>query len=327
MEIVFCACISFVLDLIFGDPRWLLHTVVIMGRAIEFLERNLRKTFPKTEKGEFAAGVVMAALLPVLVLVCSLLILWGLSFIHMYVAMAVAIFWGWQCLAIKDLRRESLKVKDELDRGDLKGARKAVSRIVGRDTDNLTETGVAKAAVETVAESFSDGIIAPLFYMMIGGAPLALVYKSVNTMDSMVGYKNEKYLYFGRAAAKVDDAFNLVPSRIAAFAVMLAALIGGLDGEGSFRIWKRDRYNHASPNSAQTESAMAGALGLRLAGPAYYFGSLYDKPYIGDATRHIETEDIRRANNVVLLGSVLALAVFAVVRIIVSINVRGILWF
>ena len=193
-------------------------------------------------------------------------------------------------------------------------ARIAVSRIVGRDTQALTAEGVTKAAVETVAENASDGVIAPLLYMLLGGAPLALTYKAINTMDSMVGYKNERYLRFGRAAAKLDDIANYLPSRIAALLWVAAAALTGNDARSAWRIWRRDRRNHASPNSAQTESACAGALNVQLAGPAYYFGQYYPKPTIGDAVRPIEPEDIRRADRMMYAESLLALALGLVIR-------------
>ena len=187
---------------------------------------------------------------------------------------------------------------------------------MGRDTAELTAEGVTKAAVETVAENASDGVIAPLLYMLIGGAPLALTYKAINTMDSMLGYKNEKYLYFGRIPAKLDDAANYLPSRLAALLWVAAAAFTHNDAKGAWKIWRRDRRNHASPNSAQTESACAGALGVQLAGPAYYFGEYYAKPTIGDALRPIEPEDILRANRMMVAESILALAIGLGLRVL-----------
>ena len=217
-------------------------------------------------------------------------------------------FWCGQALAARGLVQESTNVYKELKKPDLPGARKAVSRIVGRDTAELTAEGVTKAAVETVAENASDGVIAPLLYMLIGGAPLALTYKAINTMDSMLGYKNEKYLYFGRVPAKLDDAANYLPSRLAALLWVAAAAFTHNDAKGAWKIWRRDRRRHASPNSAQTESACAGALGVQLAGPAYYFGQYYPKLTIGDALRPIEPEDILRANRMMYVASSFALA-------------------
>ena len=314
MRIILAMLGGFILDWIFGDPAWLLHPVVIMGKAISALEAFLRKHLPNTPKGERMGGLFLAMALPVGTLLLTGGICRVLSAVHPALGFTVELLWCMQALAATGLAQESTNVYRELVKGDLPAARKAVSRIVGRDTQALTSEGVTKAAVETVAENASDGVIAPLFYMMLGGAPLALTYKAVNTMDSMVGYKNEKYLHFGRAAAKLDDGANYLPSRIAALLWIAAAALTGNDAAGAWRIWKRDRRNHASPNSAQTESACAGALGVQLAGPATYFGKYYDKPTLGDATRPIEPEDILRANRIMRVASVLGLAAAVVVR-------------
>ena len=201
--------------------------------------------------------------------------------------------------------------------GTLAEARQAVGRIVGRDTGALTQAGVTRAAVETVAENFSDGVVAPMVFMLLGGAPLALCYKAVNTMDSMVGYKNERYLNFGRGAAKLDDLANYLPSRLAALVLVVTAFLMGEDGKNAYRIWLRDRRKHASPNSAQTEAAMAGALGVRLAGPASYFGKPVEKPWIGEELGEAHPQDILRANRLMLAGSTLCLLVLAGIRILV----------
>ena len=210
--------------------------------------------------------------------------------IHPALRFCVETFWCYQALAVKGLRDESRNVHRKLTGATLEEARTAVARIVGRDTQQLSPEGVTKAAIETVAENFSDGVVAPMLYMVLGGAPLALCYKAINTMDSMVGYKNEKYLYFGRAAARLDDGANYVPSRLAALFLLGAAVLTGMDGKRAFAIWRRDQRNHASPNSAQTEAVMAGALGVQLAGPAYYFGVRCEKPTIGDSLRPVEPE-------------------------------------
>ena len=293
------AALSFVLDLLLGDPEKLLHPVVIMGKAISRLEKILRAGFPKTPRGERAAGFVLALLLPVGTLAVTILALWAVGLIHPILRFALGVFWGWQALALKGLNTESKRVYTALTTGTIEDARKAVSRIVGRDTQRLDEAGVTRAAVETVAENFSDGVLAPLFYLLLGGAPLALCYKAINTMDSMIGYKNERYLYFGYCAAKLDDAANWLL---------------GEDAQGAWRIWRRDRRNHASPNSAQTEAAMAGALGIQLAGPAWYFGEKYDKPTIGDAKRSVEPSDILRADRLLYGGGVLGLVLLGLVR-------------
>ena len=305
---------GFVLDAIFGDPAWLPHPVVYMGKAISVLEKGLRARLPKTPEGELWGGRILAFCLPVGTLVLTSIVCMGAAALHPLLGLAVQMFWCGQALAAKGLVQESMNVYRELTKPDLPAARIAVSRIVGRDTQALTAEGVTKAAVETVAENASDGVIAPLFYMLLGGAPLALTYKAINTMDSMVGYKNTQYLYFGRAAAKLDDVANYLPSRIAALLWVAAAALTGNDARSAWRIWRRDRRNHASPNSAQTESACAGALNVQLAGPAYYFGEYYPKPTIGDAVRPIEPEDIRRADRMMYAESLLALALGLLIR-------------
>lgn len=305
---------GFVLDAVFGDPAWLPHPVVYMGKAISALEKGLRARLPKTPEGELWGGRILAFCLPVGTLALTSLVFIGAVALHPLLGLAVQMFWCGQALAAKGLVQESMNVYRELTKPDLPAARIAVSRIVGRDTQALTAEGVTKAAVETVAENASDGVIAPLLYMLLGGAPLALTYKAINTMDSMVGYKNTQYLYFGRAAAKLDDIANFLPSRIAALLWVAAAVLTGNDARNAWRIWRRDRRNHASPNSAQTESACAGALNVQLAGPAYYFGEYYPKPTIGDAVRPIEPEDIRRANRMMYAESLLALVLGLVIR-------------
>ena len=299
---------GFVLDALFGDPAWLPHPVVYMGKAISKLEKFLRPRLPKTPQGELLGGAIVAFCLPVGTFLLTGLVCWGAARLHPLLGLAVQMFWCGQALAARGLVQESTNVYKELKKPDLPGARKAVSRIVGRDTAELTAEGVTKAAVETVAENASDGVIAPLLYMLIGGAPLALTYKAINTMDSMLGYKNEKYLYFGRVPAKLDDVANYIPSRLAGLLWVAAAAFTHNDAKGAWKIWRRDRRRHASPNSAQTESACAGALGVQLAGPAWYFGQYYPKLTIGDALRPIEPEDILRANRMMYVASSFALA-------------------
>ena len=307
---------GFVLDALFGDPAWLPHPVVYMGKAISKLEKFLRPRLPKTPQGELLGGAIVAFCLPVGTFLLTGLVCWGVARLHPLLGLAVQMFWCGQALAARGLVQESTNVYKELKKPDLPGARKAVSRIVGRDTAELTAEGVTKAAVETVAENASDGVIAPLLYMLIGGAPLALTYKAINTMDSMLGYKNEKYLYFGRVPAKLDDVANYIPSRLAGLLWVAAAALTGNSARGAWKIWRRDRRRHASPNSAQTESACAGALGVQLAGPAYYFGQYYPKLTIGDALRPIEPEDILRANRMMVAESILALAIGLGLRVL-----------
>lgn len=312
---------GYVLDLIFGDPRQIYHPIRIIGNLIAVLEKGIRKVFPKTSKGELAGGTMLVVLV---VLICTAVpaALLGLAaWIHPVVYWLLASFWCWQILATKSLKTESMKVYAPLKEGDLPAARRAVAMIVGRDTERLTEEGVAKAAVETVAENTSDGIVAPLIFLALGGPALGFFYKAVNTMDSMVGYKNERYLYFGRTAARLDDVLNFLPSRISAWLMILAAAFLGRDGKNAKRIYLRDRRNHASPNSAQTEAVMAGALRVQLAGDAWYFGELYKKPTIGDPFRAVEPEDIVRANRLMYLTSALALAVCGILRAVICLLV------
>ena len=314
MSILTAALCGFLLDLLLGDPNWMPHPVILMGKGITFLEKLFRPEFPETAKGEFWAGFCLALSLTLDTLLTSCLLLWLAGKVSPWLQFALMVLWSWQVLAVKGLRTESMNVYDRLTNGSIEEARSAVSRIVGRDTQSLSAEGVTRAAVETVAENFSDGVIAPLFYLLIGGAPLALCYKAVNTMDSMIGYKNETYLYFGRCAAKLDDAVNYIPARLSALLLIAAAYVTEEDGRGAWRIWRRDRRNHASPNSAQTEAAMAGALGVELAGPAYYFGVYYEKPTIGDPSRTVVPEDIRRANRRMVRGRILGLLVLGGLR-------------
>ena len=316
MDIVLAALCGFLMDLALGDPAWMPHPVVGMGKCIAALERGLRRAFPKTPRGELAAGAVLAALLPLGTLGLAAGALWLCGLAHPALRFALEAVWCWQALAMRGLRDESRNVYRALTGGTLEQARAAVARIVGRDTAALSAGGVTKAAVETVAENFADGVAAPMFYMLLGGAPLALCYKAVNTMDSMVGYKNDRYLYFGCIPARLDDVMNFLPARLAgALMVLSAFLLPGYNGKNAFFIWRRDKRNHKSPNSAQTEAAAAGALGVELAGSAYYFGKLVEKPTIGDALRPIEPEDIPRACRLMYAGVGLLLLLFAVLPV------------
>lgn len=319
MRILYAALCGFILDLLLGDPAWLtpIHPVVLMGRAISVLEKRLRALFPKTGRGEETAGALLALVMTVGTITLCKLILRLLDTLYPPASFMLEVIWCWQALAVRDLKVEAVRVQTALETEGLDAARQAVSRIVGRDTAALDEHGVARAAVETVAENFSDGCVAPLLYMLLGGAPLALCYKAVNTMDSMVGYKNARWLHFGRVPAKLDDAANYIPARLAALLLIAAAKLCGEDAASAYRIWKRDRRKHASPNSAQCEAAMAGALGLRLCGPAAYFGERHEKPWIGDRRREIVPGDIRRACRMEYAGAVLGLAVFGMIRLLV----------
>ena len=316
--------LGLLLDLAFGDPRWLYHPIRLIGNLIAWAEKPFRAAFPKSEKGELAAGMFFAVFVVAVSTAVPALLLALASRLSSWLAFALEVFWSFQILAAKSLKSESMKVYAALKEGDLPKARKAVSMIVGRDTQNLSEEGVAKAAVETVAENSSDGVIAPLLFLALGGPALGFFYKAVNTLDSMVGYKNDKYLYFGRFSAKLDDVLNFIPSRISGLLLVLASPLACLSMEGAWKIFRRDRRNHASPNSAQTEAAAAGALGVQLAGDAYYFGKLYKKPTIGDPLRPVEYEDIRRVNR--LMYAAVCLALVLAVLAAAAANLSFLIW-
>lgn len=298
---------GFLLDLIVGDPYFLPHPIRLIGKLIEKMETILRRIFGETQRGQLLGGIVLAALVPAVSFAVSWAILLLAGRVHPLLSLAVECVMCYQILAVKALKTESMKVYDRLENGTIGEARKAVSMIVGRDTQQLSAEQVAKATVETIAENTSDGTVAPMLFMAVGGAPLGFLYKAVNTMDSMVGYKNDRYLYFGRAAAYLDDIANFIPARLSGILMIAASALLGMDAKGAARIFWRDRGNHASPNSAQTEAVCAGALQIQLAGDAYYFGKLYPKQTIGDRIRSIENQDIRRANRLLYGTAVLCL--------------------
>ncbi len=309
-------CLGYVLDALIGDPHGLWHPVCAIGSLIARTEKLLRGIFPKTPRGEQAAGACLWITVCALSFAVPFALLRFAGWVHPLLAFALETLMCYQIFARRALRDESGKVYDRLAQHDLAGARTAVGYIVGRDTASLSEEGVIKATVETVAENATDGVVAPMLYLFLGGAPLGFLYKAVNTMDSMVGYKNEKYLHFGRVPARLDDVFNWIPARLTALCMIVAAPAAGLDGAAAYRIWKRDRRKHASPNAAQTEAACAGALGIRLAGSAFYFGKLCEKPTLGDPTRAIEAEDIGRTNCLMTAAATLALLLFSLAALV-----------
>jgi len=319
MELVFAALLGSALDLLLGEPRWLPHPVVFFGRLIALLEPPLRRVFPKTKTGERCAGGVLVLLMLAVSFLPAWFLLRFLGRFGPWPRLALESFWCFQLLAAKGLRTQSMAVYGALRADDLPRARALVGRIVGRDTDALTREGVVKAAVETVAENASDGVAAPLFWFFLGGAPAMLLYKAVNTMDSMIGYRNERYRWFGTAAARLDDALNFLPARLCALAMVLAAFLLRFDGKNAWRIFRRDRRRHKSPNSAQTEAAAAGALRVRLAGDAYYFGVLERKQTIGDDLRPVADEDIPAANRLMYGASALVLIALSALRAALSV--------
>ncbi len=322
--------LAFILDAIFADPAIIPHPVVLMGKGISRLEKILRKIMPKNHAGEFTGGLILSLVMIFLsfFIPAGILILFVAgaitlqSEILLFLAMLLDIFWGFQALAARTLAKEAINTKKALESSIIEG-RKAVSRIVGRDTKFLDEKGVIKACVETVAENLTDGVVSPLFYYAIGFSPLALAFKAVNTMDSMIAYRNERYFYFGKAAARLDDFFNFIPARFSAVLIIISAWILGFFKSGDYsaknavKIFLRDRKKHASPNAGQTESACAGALQVRLAGDAYYEGKIERKDFLGDDIRQIESEDILRAVKLMYLSSILA----AVIAEVLAVNI------
>lgn len=304
--------LGFGLDLLLGDPHGWPHLVRWFGAVIAQLEKWLYPLGSKRLGGVLLVigTILVGAGVPAAVL-------YGAWRLNRWVYLALATVLVWQCLAAKSLRDESLRVYDALTTGTLADARQAVSMIVGRDTEVLDEAGVTRAAVETVAENTSDGEVAPLFWMMLLGPLGGCFYKAVNTMDSMVGYRNERYEHFGTCAARLDDVMNYIPARLSALLMIAGSALCGLDAGSAWRIWRRDRRNHASPNSAQTEAVMAGALNVRLAGDAQYFGVVHKKPTIGDDIRPIQVEDIRRSHRLLYMTSALMLALALLERMCV----------
>lgn len=300
---------AFILDMIFGDPHSRLHPICLIGNLIAMLDSALNKENVSRNK-----KIVRGALTAVTVIVISTavpLIIEIICFnINIWLFFAAESAMDYFVIAAKSLKKESMLVCSAMEAGDTEGARHAVSMIVGRDTKVLDREGIIKAAVETVAENSSDGVIAPILYTALCGAAGGFFYKAVNTMDSMLGYVNDRYEAFGKAAARLDDVMNYIPSRLSALFIIAAAKFTGLNAAGAWKIFRRDRMKHASPNSAQTESACAGALDVRLSGNAWYGGVLHEKPYIGDNIRSIEPEDIRRACRLMYVASVIAIAVF-----------------
>ncbi len=325
---IFAFIAGFVLDLLIGDPHFIPHPVRLIGSLISFCDKRLNcdAGYNISEKKlnliKYKRGMLLAFTVIFATFAISVIIIVAAYSINLYAGVIAEAVMTWQILATKCLRVESMRVYDALRTDGVDAGRRAVSMIVGRDTSVLDAAGVTRAAVETIAENTSDGVIAPMLYTAIGGPVLGFVYKAVNTMDSMLGYKNDKYMYFGRFAARLDDVVNFIPARISAYLMIAAAFIGGrqFDGKNAYRIFKRDRFNHASPNSAQTESVCAGALRVQLAGDAVYFGKLVKKKYIGDGLREIEYEDIKRANRLMyitaFLCELLSVAVISLVLIL-----------
>lgn len=307
-------CIGFIFDFILGDPHCLWHPVQGIGHLITGTEKVLRKVFPDTKRWLQIAGVFLVFIVLFFSMLIPAVILKAADRVHPVFSFALSCILCWQMLATKSLKTESMKVYTALEKDGLEAGRKAVSMIVGRDTKALTEEGVIKAAVETVAENTSDGVTAPLFYMILAGPLGGVFYKAINTMDSMIGYRNETYRYLGTCAARLDDVVNFIPARISAIFMIGASFLMKLDGKNAWKIYQRDRHNHKSPNAAQTEAVMAGALQVQLAGDAWYFGELYKKPTIGDPIRPVRREDISLACRLEYVAVILQFLVLAGIK-------------
>ena len=306
--------LGFFIDLLLGDPHSIPHPVVWIGKLITAVEKAVRRIFPKTVRGENVAGGVLWLVVAGISTAVPALLLYAAYRVHLAAGLVLESIMCWQILATKSLRDESMKVYAALKEGVPENYRRAVSMIVGRDTAELDDLAVTRAAVETVAENASDGVIAPMLFLALGGAPLGFFYKAANTMDSMLGYVEMPYKNIGLVPAKMDDVLNYIPARLSALLMLAAGALLRLDVKNGWRIWRRDRRNHASPNSAQTESVCAGLLGVRLAGDAYYHGVLHKKPYIGDARREIEYEDIPRAGRLLYATAALSLLLFGGIK-------------
>lgn len=311
MDILISMIIGFILDLILGDPQWIPHPIRLIGFLISKGENFIRRFIPKRE---LLGGFILTIFVISFSFIIPFFILFLAGKLNVNFKIILESIFIYQIMATKSLKTESMRVYRYLEKKDIVNSRKYLSWIVGRDTEKLNEKQIIKATVETVAENASDGVIAPLIYIMIGGAPLGFLYKAINTLDSMIGYKNDKYIFFGRFAAKLDDIANFIPAIIASYIMMLGSFILKLDYKNSFKIYKRDRYNSTSPNSAKTESVTAGALQVQLLGDAYYFGKLVKKETIGDDIRSIKKADIVLVNRLMYTTAILALLLFSVLR-------------
>lgn len=318
MTTVLAVLTGFLLDSLLGDPAGWWHPVCLIGKLISACEKFLHCIFPETKAALTSAGVILWFLVCGISFIIPLWLLWMLAHIHPVLAWIANTIFCYQIFARKCLADAGEEVYMALGRS-LEDGRKAVSMYVGRDTQALDETGVIKATVETIAENTTDGVIAPMIYMLIGGAPLGFLYKAVNTLDSMVGYHNRQYEYFGKFSAKMDDLFNFIPARLAAICMIAGAGLLHFDNQNALRIFRRDRKNHKSPNSAQTESVCAGALHIQLAGDASYFGQKMEKPFIGEPDRPIDRNDIARSERLMTAASLIMLALGIAVRLTCSI--------
>lgn len=314
--LVLSALIGFLMDLILGERGLFMHPIRMIGLMISWGEKILMKGSLTTKGRQFAAGATLSVSVILISCLFPFMLISILTIVHPLAGWVLNTYLCYQIFATRSLKTESMKVHAALVEKDLGKARRLLSYIVGRDTASLNEEQIAKAAVETVAENTADGVIAPMIFMMVGGAPLGLLYKSINTLDSMIGYQNEKYQYFGKFAARLDDVANYFPSRITAFLMILSCYLCRLNGREAIRIFLRDRWNHKSPNSGQTESVCAGALCIQLGGANTYFGQMVMKQTIGDDGRPANPDDIALTNQLMITTSWLAIIVFSALRMV-----------
>ena len=302
--------IAYILDLIFGDPQNILHPVQIIGKLIEILEKLLLK-----KKYKVAAGGILTVLIVGITYEFCYIISGNISIPAVAI---LEIYLMYTVFSINSLAREGRRVYSILERGDIEVARKELAYLVSRDTGKMDTKMIIRSTMETISENTVDGVIAPMFYMFLGGLPLAMVYKAVNTLDSMVGYKNEKYMEFGKISAKVDDAANFIPARITGILIVIASFILRYDYKSAWKIFLRDRKNHSSPNSAHSESSVAGALGVQFGGKVSYFGKEVDKPTIGDKKKDFELEDIKKNIKIMYVTAFLGIVIFTKIVLIIN---------
>jgi adenosylcobinamide-phosphate synthase len=311
---VFQISAAYLADLIFGDPHGYPHPVKLIGKAVQALEWKLLKTEDPPLKQYLLGGI-----LALLVVAGAGFSVWGIlhvfEWVHPTFSSLAAVFFAYTTLATRNLYDEVKKITSLLEEGDLTGARQRVGFLVSRDTGHLDEQGIGRALIETVSENTSDGIVAPLFYLAIGGPPLAVAYKALNTLDSMVGYKNERYRFFGWASARADDLANLIPARLTAFFYVLSAFFLGKDWKGAWKIAWRDGRKNTSPNSGYPEAAVAGALGIQLGGKNVYFGRTMGKPLIGENEKPIHLNEVKESLSL-MMGTSFIAAIATVLAIV-----------
>lgn len=317
MYVTCAVLLGFLLDWIFGDPQKLPHPICAVGKLVSLAEKLLRRIFPKTPRALTVAGVLLWIIVCGVSFAVPFFLLRWLRDVNFWLGFSVEALLCWTLFARKSLADAGVHVYSALDES-LDAGRKAVAMYVGRDTGALDKEGVIKAAVETVAENTTDGVVSPMIFMLIGGAPLGFLYKAVNTLDSMVGYHNDKYEYLGKFSARMDDVFNFIPARLTAACMIAGAGMLHLDNRNALRIYRRDRNGHKSPNAGQTESVCAGALHVQLGGDASYFGKTVKKAAFGDPDREINRGDILRSIDLMTAASVLALVLCAVIRLILD---------